>query len=126
MDHSEVCEMKLTSEEVKIFNNMVSNQYWYELFIDDLPMWGMVGEILRDNTHNTMEQHIFTHRSISLAYNNNRVVEANLTSENPVSIEENTVLKFTYSVVWKETEKSFDSRFDRYLEDEFFEHQIHW
>ncbi len=23
-------------------------QYWYELYVDDLPMWGMVGETLRD------------------------------------------------------------------------------
>lgn len=29
--------------------NFVS-QYWYELFLDDLPMWGMVGETLRDES----------------------------------------------------------------------------
>jgi len=31
-------------------------QYWYELFLDDLPMWGMVGETLRDDTHERMEK----------------------------------------------------------------------
>ena len=31
-------------------------QYWYELFLDDLPMWGMVGEILRDEQHGRFER----------------------------------------------------------------------
>jgi hypothetical protein len=43
-------------------------QYWYELFLDDLPMWGMVGEVLRDDAHSRMEKHIFTHRSLNIAY----------------------------------------------------------
>lgn len=29
-------------------------QYWYELYLDDLPMWGMVGEILRDEASGQM------------------------------------------------------------------------
>jgi transmembrane 9 superfamily protein 3 len=35
-------------------------------------------------------------------------------------------IHFTYEVVWTQTNISFEDRFDRYLEDEFFEHQIHW
>lgn len=31
-------------------------QYWYELVLDDLPMWGMVGEVLRDDAHGRMEK----------------------------------------------------------------------
>jgi hypothetical protein len=31
-------------------------QYWYELVLDDLPMWGMVGETLRDEVHGKMEK----------------------------------------------------------------------
>ena len=27
---------------------------------------------------------------------------------------------------WVQTERSFEKRFDRYLEYDFFEHQIHW
>ena len=29
-------------------------QYWYELYLDDLPMWGMVGETLRDESTGKM------------------------------------------------------------------------
>jgi len=49
-----------------------------------------------------------------------------LTSENPIPIEVNQKLEFTYSVAWKETSKPFVDRFNRYLEYDFFEHKIHW
>jgi transmembrane 9 superfamily protein 3 len=35
-------------------------------------------------------------------------------------------LRFTYSVKWHVTDKEFATRFNRYLEFDFFEHQIHW
>ncbi len=89
-------------------------------------MWGMVGETLRDEAHGRMEKHIFTHRSISISYNQNQIIEVNLTSENPVPIELNQKLQFTYSVHWKSTDKLFQNRFNRYLEYDFFEHKIHW
>lgn len=63
---------------------------------------------------------------MSIAYNGNKIIEVNLTSENPVSIEAGRKLEFTYSVNWIETGRSFESRFDRYLEYDFFEHRIHW
>jgi len=49
-----------------------------------------------------------------------------LTSENPVPLEPGRKLEFTYSVHWKSTTKSFEDRFNRYLEYDFFEHKIHW
>jgi transmembrane 9 superfamily member 3 len=101
-------------------------QYWYELYLDDLPMWGMVGEVLRDEKTGEREHHIFTHRSLSLTFNGNRIIEANLTSENPVSVLPGAALSFTYSVQWKHSDIEFADRFDRYLEYDFFEHQIHW
>lgn len=38
------------------FELAVDQQYWYELILDDLPMWGMVGEVLRDEQHGKMEK----------------------------------------------------------------------
>ena len=126
VDREDICDMSLDKDTAKEFESAVDNQYWYELFLDDLPMWGMVGETLRDDVHGRMEKHIFTHRSLSISFNGNRIIEVNLTSENPVPIEAGQKLQFTYSVHWKETSKSFESRFNRYLEYDFFEHKIHW
>ena len=89
-------------------------------------MWGMVGEVLRDDVHSRMEKHIFTHRSLNIAYSGDKIIEVNLTSENPVPIEIGRKLEFTYSVHWHVSDKAFDNRFDRYLEYDFFEHKIHW
>jgi len=69
---------------------------------------------------------IYTHKSLSLAKNGNRIIEVNLTSENPRPIELGKTYQMTYSVHWSDTSKEFESRFDRYLDFDFFEHQIHW
>lgn len=63
---------------------------------------------------------------MNIAYNGNRIIEVNLTSESPAPIDIGTTLKFTYSVHWAETDRPFETRFHRYLEFDFFEHQIHW
>ena len=126
VDRKDVCKMTLTAEQASKFETAVDEQYWYELFLDDLPMWGMVGEVLRDAKSGAMEKHVFQHRSLSISYNGNQIVEANLTSEEPVVIKPGANLDFTYSIKWRPTTKSFDDRFNRYLEYDFFEHQIHW
>lgn len=61
-----------------------------------------------------------------MAFNEDRIIEANLTSENPIKIEAGQKLQFTYSVHWKPSTKIFETRFSRYLEYDFFEHKIHW
>jgi hypothetical protein len=52
--------------------------------------------------------------------------KVNLTSANPVPLRPGAQLEFTYSVDWHETDTPFHRRFDRYLDYDFFEHQIHW
>ena len=49
-----------------------------------------------------------------------------MTSEESVMIEAGKVYELSYSVHWVPTDKTFDRRFDRYLDNNFFEHQIHW
>ena len=50
--------------------------------------------------------------------------QVNLTSENPVTLSAGTQLDFTYSVDWTPTSTPFHRRFDRYLDYDFFEHQV--
>lgn len=49
-----VCDMELSASDAAHFQQAVDQQYWYELYLDDLPMWGMVGEILRDEASGQM------------------------------------------------------------------------
>ena len=71
-------------------------------------------------------QYIFTHRRLAVAFNGNRVIEVNLTSENLMPIKLGGSLDFSYSIHWVQSTKTFANRFDRYLDYNFFEHQIHW
>lgn len=43
-----------------------------------------------------------------------------------VAVTPDAELKFSYSVRWVESETPFPLRFRRYLDEHFFEHQIHW
>jgi transmembrane 9 superfamily protein 3 len=127
----------LGQEETKKFSNAVANQYWYQLFlgkqvakkrnslvyIDDLPIWGMVGEVVSEPGQED-KLYIYTHKKFVVTYNGDRVIEVNLTSENPVLLERGAKLDFTYSVTWYPTNIPFESRFEKYLDYNFFEHQV--
>lgn len=34
------CHLTLNKEKFKIFDYAVRNHYWYQMYIDDLPIWG--------------------------------------------------------------------------------------
>ena len=38
-----LCSQTLTTESVKEFKTAINNLYWYQMYLDDLPLWGMVG-----------------------------------------------------------------------------------
>uniref|UniRef100_A0A7S1C7F8 Transmembrane 9 superfamily member n=1 Tax=Bicosoecida sp. CB-2014 TaxID=1486930 RepID=A0A7S1C7F8_9STRA len=70
--------------------------------------------------------YVLTHKQLSVAYNGDRIIEVNLTSDQPREVKPGAPLAFSYSVSWTETSKRFEDRFRRYLDASFFEHQIHW
>lgn len=126
----------LAAKDCAKFSYASSNHYWYQMYMDDLPIWGMVGEsslsaglrmIDHEEEHGIADEvFIFSHKQFSIAYNGPRIIEVNLTSENPVQLDEGVEIKFTYGVNWVPTSKDFADRFSRYLDHSFFEHQIHW
>ena len=106
---------------------------WYQLYLDDLPIWGMVGELAnpegvegQDPPEGEGEALLYTHKKFMIAYNQERIIHVNLTSENPVALTPGSQIEFSYSVDWVPTDITFGRRFDRYLDYDFFEHQIHW
>ncbi|CAG8647962.1 4334_t:CDS:10, partial [Cetraspora pellucida] len=120
-----ICDKGLTAKDVNLFRYAVSNNYWYQLFLDELPVWGFVGEL----DANTGDAFLYTHRDFVISYNNDKIIQVRLESGNPVKLFWETrdiPIRFSYSVTWEPTEDSFDSRFDKLLDTEFFEHKIHW
>ena len=130
-----LCSQVLTKEQAALFEHAVLHHYWYQMYVDDLPVWGMVGEIYEhpllndeemkkkeeedEEEKKTMENknkknkyknqnklgsggggvsknddeeeeeeerspfklYVYTRKIFSIAYNQQRIVEVNLTSE---------------------------------------------
>jgi len=123
-----ICDLDLTVKRAKLLSLAIKNHYWYQMYIDELPIWGMVGQWVEENENGKKKGQalVYTHKAFAIGYNGNQVIEVNLTSENPRPVLNGEKYPMTYSVVWKETNTPFDRRFDRYLDFDFFEHQIHW
>jgi transmembrane 9 superfamily member 3 len=126
------------------------------MYLDDLPVWGMVGELLPDDPkavealmsggkteandltrldHVTdvtalgnLIPYIYTSRNLTIKYNGNQIVQVDLDST-PRSLQKvqvGTEYEFVLNVYWISTDDEFSSRFNRYLDHEFFKHPIHW
>ncbi|KAG6487356.1 hypothetical protein ZIOFF_055942 [Zingiber officinale] len=123
VEKGSICTIDLDATKVKQFTDAIENSYWFELFIDDLPLWGFVGETDKNNKD---KKYIFTHKSILIQYNKDQIIHVNLTQENRKLLEVGKKLDMTYSVKWETTNVTFARRFEVYLDYPFFEHQIHW
>lgn len=153
---TKLCNMVLTAEKAASISTMVNDNYWYQLYMDDLPIWAFVGEhskfgvdvsrfshLLHDrNGTETVVQagmppvpkhlkgkplpRIFTHRHFTLFRNKDQVIEVDMEPLNAWPVYEGAPLNFTYSAVWYTTDKPFNDRASRYLDPKFFEHKVHW
>jgi transmembrane 9 superfamily member 3 len=115
---STVCTQTLTSHDVECFMDALNEDYYYQLYLDHLPILGKLGEISSSS--------IYTHKELTISYNHDRIIHVSLKNGNLKSLKTGQRLDFSYSVRWVPTTETFETRFDRYLDDDFFEHQIHW
>ena len=135
-----ICRDQLDQKMVRKFKRAIRHHYWYEFFMDELPVWGFVGEFIDGDTGKAVtasqgtvegdghdgQVFIYTHKSFDIGYNNDQIISVNLTAENPKPLSAGSDLEFTYSVKWTPSAVKFGKRFERYLDYNFFEHQIHW
>ncbi|CAD7083462.1 unnamed protein product [Hermetia illucens] len=115
-----ICMVELNDEKVKAFTYAVKNDYWYQMYIDGLPIWGKVGE------KEDKKFSIYTHKRFDIGYNGQHIVDINLTTEKKELLTPGAKIKFTYEVNWKPSPVKFADRFDKYLDPNFFQHRIHW
>lgn len=91
------CEIDLDKEKRDAFVYAIKNHYWYQMYIDDLPIWGIVGEA----DENGEDYYLWTYKKLEIGFNGNRIVDVNLTSEGKVKLVPNTKIQMSYSVKWK-------------------------
>lgn len=69
---SHLCLPFLPAPQVEDFTEAVRRHYWYEFFADELPIWGFVGPP-PEQTKGDTNVYIYTHKTLDIAYNGDRV-----------------------------------------------------
>ena len=117
------CEQALSKNDIEKLQYAISNNYWFEFFMDDLPIWGFIGKV-----SDSGEVSIFTHQKFVVGHNGDRIVyvHLNMMDPKPLSSSEDEKMTYTYEVSFEASDKSFHRRFEQYLDFNFFQHKIHW
>merc|ERR1711871_1392841 len=114
-EFTHMCTVKLNAETASSFQFAISHHYWYQMYIDELPVWAMVGEEQAVDGHPDQTSHmVYTHMRFSIGYKGNRIVEVNLTSEEPRPVEAGSGILFSYGVQWVPVNTPFEQRWQRY------------
>ena len=77
------------------------------MYLDDLPIWGIVGEI-DDKDKDNDNYYIWTHKKFEIGYNDDQIVDVNLTSEGRTKLQLGQSLAFSYEVIWKKQDTLFE------------------
>jgi len=134
-----LCNTKLTHEDVSKFREAIHNNWFFEMFVEDLPMWGYVGEIEgedmilgEDEGSQTL---LYPHLHFRLGMNERNIVAVTVTTEEKywVAIPSDSLtpvdVQFSYSVEWyEEKDLLWKKRMSKYVENRFLpaSFEIHW
>ena len=124
-EKGDYCSIKLNDKTYANLLYAVKNNYWYQMYIDDLPVWGIVGDV-EEVDGGQQQYYIWTHKKLDIGYNEDQIVDISLTSDGKVLLEPDVSISFSFEVNWVESQVSFKNRFDKYLDPNFFQHRIHW
>ncbi|XP_019164119.1 PREDICTED: transmembrane 9 superfamily member 5-like isoform X2 [Ipomoea nil] len=131
-----VCHKKLSRDEVAKFRNAIINDFYFEMYYDDLPFWGFIGKVEDENW--TLDgkgpmYFLFNHVQFDVLYNDNQVTEIRAFSDpnHAVDITEDVELdvEFTYSAFWdEEPPTQHKARTARYSKASLLplQQKIHW
>lgn len=128
------CSKKLTREDVAKFRDAVKKDYYFQMYYDDLPIWGFIGKVDKEGKADPSEYKysLYKHIHFEILHNKDRVIEISAKTD-PSSVVDLTEDKeadadFTYTVKWRETEIPFEKRMDKYSQSSSLPHhlEIHW
>ena len=135
----ELCTETLDEEDKIEYAEAIEDEYYFEFFVDDLPMWNYVGDTpdmemaFLGKSFDRPRRYLFTHYHFSLGYNVDQIVSANISTSynHKVDIMDPSIkeVKFTYSVDWhSEPHLNAENRILRYVDSRFLpsSFEIHW
>ncbi|XP_074579736.1 transmembrane 9 superfamily member 3-like [Curcuma longa] len=129
-----LCKKNLSKADVAKFRSAVSKDYYFQMYYDDLPLWGFIGKV--DKEGKDVEEYkyfLYQRFHFDVVYNKDRVIEITVhTDPNmllDVTDDKDIEVEFVYSVKWKETSTiSFEKRMEKYSQTSSLPHhlEIHW
>eukprot|EP00897_Mesotaenium_endlicherianum_P009077 jgi/Mesen1/8198/ME000442S07474 len=134
-ENEKLCPKTLTVEDLRKFRKAVKEDYYFQMFYDDLPIWGFIGKTYQDTKPDGKEETrylLFTHVHFDVSYNKDRVIEINVSTDPQQFVditEDKTVqAEFSFSTKWSETSTPYEKRMEKYSRYSFLpQHlEIHW
>ncbi|XP_074579396.1 transmembrane 9 superfamily member 2-like [Curcuma longa] len=128
-----LCNKKLKPEDVARFRDAVTKDYYFQMYYDDLPIWGFVGKVDKEGKDlGDYKYYLYRHIEFEILYNGDRVIEITVQSR-PTALVDLTEdrdieVEFTYSAKWKETKTTYEKRMEKYSQTSSQPHhlEIHW
>lgn len=81
-----LCKKHMLAEDITKLKEAIHNNYFFEMFVEDIPMWGYIGDVEDENVVSvemldTSKTYLFTHLNFILGHNNNQIVSARITTD---------------------------------------------
>ena len=134
-----LCEDFLEAEDIKQLKDAIEDDYFFEMVIDGLPVWGYIGEVVHEEfllgkSIQGATVYLYPHLHFSIGFNGDQIVAANVTTDHKRRIDITDTgmgqeIVFSYSVEWvHQPHIKFDHRMDRYADSTFLptSFEIHW
>ena len=89
MSWKSLCNIHLKRDSSEAFKRAISDDYYFEMMLDELPIWGYVGELEREakskehgkkDAEHDARYYLFAHLDFSIAWNGPHIIEVNVTS----------------------------------------------
>ena len=85
-DNESLCKKTLNSKDLKKFRKAVKDDYYFQMYYDDLPIWGFIGKIekILRHTHGNgpeLRYYLFTHVHFDISYNGDKIIEINVSTD---------------------------------------------
>ncbi|KAL7555532.1 hypothetical protein ACA910_006120 [Epithemia clementina (nom. ined.)] len=134
-----LCKKELDVADLTKLKDAIHNNYFFEMFVEDLPMWGYIGDVTNEDIIigevENSKTFLFPHLHFYLGYNGDQIVAAKVTTDmdrrvDITNVEVPKTVTFSYSVeFYEERYLLWKDRLTRYADSNFAvpnSFEIHW
>ncbi|CAM9774339.1 unnamed protein product, partial [Chrysoparadoxa australica] len=135
-----VCAKVLSRKDIAAFQDAIDDKFYFEMFIDGLPLWGYLGkaegEGIRLSPIRQFEDprvFLYPHLAFTIGYNKDQVVSVNVEMDptkrvDITELDQRAEVLFSYSVQWVPESLEYSKRMTRYVDSRFLpsSFEIHW